>query len=301
MPASNKKVLFILSTNYAGSHYLSLLVGSHSRATHIGEIHRFRNEQIHKEPCFSCGDYRKCPVFRGIEPGRIHDIHETVFRNLRPEIDLLVDNSKKSSWAANFIGHAAFESRLIHLIRDPRALIRRWDMGYDTPGKRWHQRQKLLRRMPGRAISILTARPRLLYVYKWLEQNRRFTDFLGRNRLEHQLMTYRDLATNTAAEVEGLMKWLGLKFEPGQIEYWNFEHHGTQKSEYEWIKQKKGSYFDTRWKSYLTEQEQLQIIEHPLVQRYLAELNICANDEGLTKLAPVAARETRKEVVAPVG
>jgi hypothetical protein len=288
-----KAVLFILSTNYAGSHYLSLLVGSHSRAEHIGEVHRFQHAPIRKEPCFACGDYRRCPVFRGLEPGRIHDIHSTLFRNVGPDVDVLVDNSKKSQWAANFLNHQEFDRRFVHLIRDPRALIRRWDMGYDTPAKRWHQRRKLLVRWPGKALSILLAPRRMLYVYKWLVQNRTFSRFLAEHHLDHLLMTYRDLATDTPGELGRLMAWLGVKFEPSQIEYWNFEHHGTQKSEYQWIKEKKGSYFDTRWKSYLTPQEQQDIIVHPAVQQYLKEIGVRVNDQGLTRLR--REREARPE------
>jgi hypothetical protein len=157
-------------------------------------------------------------------------------------------------------------------------------MGYDTPAKRWHQRRKLLVRWPAKALSILLAPRRMLYVYKWLVQNQTFTNFLRDHRLDHLLMTYRDLATNTTGELERLMPWLGLKFEPGQIEYWNFEHHGTQKSEYEWIKEKKGSYFDTRWKSFLTPQEQQDFVAHPLVREYLQDIGVAVNEQGLTRI-----------------
>jgi hypothetical protein len=279
-----KSVLFILSTNYAGSHYLSLLVGSHSKAAHIGEIHRFRDERIRKEPCYRCGDYRRCPVFRGVEPGRIQNVHEIVFGNVGPGINVLVDNSKKTEWAQHFLETEKFVKRFVHLVRDPRALVRRWDLNYDLPKKRWRQRWKLARRWPAKALSILRASPRMLYVYKWLDQNRTITSYLRQNRLEYMLTTYRDLATNTTGELNKLMGWLGLEFQPTQIEYWNFEHHGTEKPEYQWIKEKKRSYFDTRWSSYLSAQEQHEIAHHPLVQEYLKQIGLGIDDEGLRRM-----------------
>lgn len=277
-----KKVLFILSTNYAGSHFLSLILGSHAKAIHVGEIHRFQNARMRKEPCYLCGDFRKCPVFHGIEPGQIQGIHQTIFKNAGPDIGLIADNSKKTEWAAHFLGNTDFETRFVHLIRDPRALVRRWDIGYDTAGRRLHQRFDLVRKNPGRALSILTSSRRMLYVHKWVAQNQAITSFLTENHLNHRVVTYRDLAKNTAATIASLMTWLDLEFEPGQIEYWNYEHHGTQKSEYEWIKEKKGSYFDTRWKSYLSSREQKDVIDHPLVRKYLSNPKLHIGDEGLT-------------------
>jgi hypothetical protein len=195
-----------------------------------------------------------------------------------------VDNSKKTEWAQHFLETEKFVKRFVHLVRDPRALVRRWDLNYDLPKKRWRQRWKLARRWPAKALSILRASPRMLYVYKWLDQNRTITRYLRQNRLEYMLTTYRDLATNTTGEVNKLMGWLGLEFQPTQIEYWNFEHHGTEKPEYQWIKEKKRSYFDTRWSSYLSAQEQHEIAYHPLVQEYLKQIGLGIDDEGLRRM-----------------
>jgi hypothetical protein len=65
------------------------------------------------------------------------------------------------------------------------------------------------------------------------------------------LVTYRDLALDPAMEIRRLMQWIGLEYEPTQLEYWNFEHFGTQKRAYEWVKEKKTKLFDTRWKTEL--------------------------------------------------
>lgn len=39
------------------------------------------------------------------------------------------------------------------------------------------------------------------------------------------------------------MTWLGYEFEDGQIEYWKFEHHGSQKPKYKWIKEKEVKHY----------------------------------------------------------
>jgi hypothetical protein len=279
-----RKVLFILSTNYAGSHYLSLLVGSHSKAEHVGEIVRLGENKVRKEPCYICGTFTKCPLYQGIEPGKVEHIHEQIFSNLGNETQLLVDNSKRVDWAERFVNNAEVEKRFVHLIRDPRALVRRYDLDFNTSGKRWHQRRKILRREPTAAISLLFAPRRQIYLHKWLQQNQAITDFLRRHGLKYHLMTYRDLATNTSAELEKLMTWLGFNYEPSQIEYWNFEHHGSQKSEYEWVKAKKtSSYFDTRWREYLSPAEQEYCVNQPSVRAYLDDIGVRVLDEGLTK------------------
>src|SRR2546428_11097791 len=43
-----RTIIYILSTNYAGSHYLSLLLGSNSRSIHLGEIKRLRDARMHE-------------------------------------------------------------------------------------------------------------------------------------------------------------------------------------------------------------------------------------------------------------
>ena len=278
-----RTIVFILSTNYAGSHYLSLLLGSNSHAIHAGEILRFKNPHVRKQPCSICGDFKRCPVFQGIEPGNVNTIHETIFANAGPNVELLIDNSKKAEWASLFLNNPKFAKKFIHLIRDPRALVRRWALSYNTPAKALRQRIRVARKWPGRRTAILLAKQRMVYLSKWLLQNQEITDFLKRNQLESHLLTYHDLARNTVSELEHIHDWLGLKFESQQLEYWNFEHHGSQKAEYEWVKQGKTSYFDTRWKEFLTETEQRAIASDPLVNRYLKSLGLRIAQDGLTR------------------
>lgn len=282
MDAARHTVVFILSTNYSGSHFLSLVLGSHTAAEHVGEIRRFEDEGMRKQACFLCGEGNVCPMFRGIKPGEISGIHGQIFANLPAHKTVLIDNSKKVAWARHFLD-APFEKKFIHLIRDPRALVRRWTLFYDERKHALHQRFRLARQWPARFFQIATAPKRLVYVYKWVEQNRGITRFLREHPLDHRLVTYRDSVREPAREVAALESWMGCDFEPPQLQYWNFEHHGSQKSEYQWVKDKPQNYFDARWREFLTPDEQQRITQHPDVGRYLQELNLRFVEDGLTR------------------
>lgn len=39
-----KQIVYILSTNYAGSHFLALMLASHSRCASVGEVHQLRKK-----------------------------------------------------------------------------------------------------------------------------------------------------------------------------------------------------------------------------------------------------------------
>jgi hypothetical protein len=97
------------------------------------------------------------------------------------------------------------------------------------------------------------------------------------------VVTYRDLAVNPAAEIRRLMEWLGLSYEPAQLEYWNFEHVGTQKREYEWVKEKKTTFIDLRWQSELPADVQQTIPKDRLIGEYLTSLGLKFAGNGLTR------------------
>lgn len=279
-----KKIVFILSTNYAGSHYLSILLGSNSKAVHIGEIHHLRKDHRKRNSCYLCGDNESCKLLKGISPHNINSIYDIISSNVDSTIDVLIDNSKKPRWARRFLDNKQYDMKYIHLIRDPRALVRRWSLTYNTFKSKTRQRLRTARRSPLLAANILFASTKRVYMYKWLNQNQQITRFLNKYNLDHQIVTYEDLAKNTHQELKRLAEWAGLKYEPTQIEYWNFEHHGTQKPEYEWIKkQKVTNYIDTRWEEFLTAEDQTHIVNDPHINRYLSQIGVMFTDKGLTR------------------
>jgi hypothetical protein len=279
-----KKIVYILSTNFAGSHYLSLLLGSNSRACHAGELFQLgRPPQRRKLREVFLKDN---PVFEGIGPDNIQQVYDTIFSRIDPNTEVLVDNSKiVRGWADRFVNDNRYDRLYIHLIRDPRALVRRYLMLRGLK-KQLHYRWKLLRSWRQlRPFAEWCPTP-TLWLYRWLLENRRITDFIQAHQLTATLVTYRDLAQETGTEVRRLTEWMGLTYEPAQLDYWNHEHIGSEKRAYEWVKEQKTQYFDVRWKTDLPPKLQEQILHDRLVNRYLRELGLGFTDDGVTRLAP---------------
>ena len=146
-----------LSTNFAGSHFPSLMLGSHSRAQHVGEVRRLHKRPRTKQPCFLCEASGECELFRDIDADGLEDLWPTLLSRVEEKILVLIDNSKKPSWAARFLADDRHEKKYIHLVRDPRALIRRWATDYAAWPKRIEQRVTWLRRRPDLLSAMLLA------------------------------------------------------------------------------------------------------------------------------------------------
>lgn len=80
------------------------------------------------------------------------------------------------------------------------------------------------------------------------------------------------------------MDWIGLVYEPGQLEYWNFKHHGSQKADYEWVKKAKTTFIDLRWQTELPDATIRRTVENGRILAYLEQLGLTFVDDGLTKL-----------------
>lgn len=288
-----KTVVTILSTNYAGSHFLSLLLGSHSQACHLGEV---RHLGRGTRPCLICQPPEKCPLVCNVNPGNIASLYETIFANFaaggRPA-RTLIDTSKKIDWASRFLFDPTHQYRYIHLIRDPRALVRRYLLTHDSIKSALHLRRKAVLRGVRYRPNLLFAPQWKICAFKWLNQNMRIADFLERHRLDHQVVTYRDLAIDTPGEIKHLMEWMGFDYEPEQIRYWKFDHHGTQKSEYEWIKKKKKTgHIDLRWKDFLAAETSRDIVSDRDIVRLIDRLSLSLDETGLTRMAGRWRRES---------
>ena len=286
----DKTIVTILSTNYSGSHFLSLLLGSHSRACHLGETRKATvraNKAYPESNCWICEDPQNCPRVRGLKTVPVTAVYHKLFENLAADglhPDLLVDNSKRVSWAKQFIGDRQHQFKYVHLVRDPRALVRRWLMNYRTFTSRFHVRRKALFGGSSFRPEMLFAPDWKVCLQKWYDQNVAISNFLEEHGCDWRVATYRDIATDTTAELQRLVPWLGLSFEPTQVEYWNYKHHGTQKSEYEWVtKRHVTGHFDLRWQESLAPEVQASIIGDELVARLLCRLRLSITQTGLTR------------------
>jgi hypothetical protein len=281
-------ILYILSTNYAGSHFLSLLLGSHCKAAHVGELNHLRKNRDRGD-CHACGGLEQCAILGGIGPDRMDCLYDVLYSRL-PDTLVLIDNSKRIPWAERFVREDRFRRKYVHLIRDPRALARRWTLYYTSMPGRIKQRWQSMRAFPRSAPRLALASQMVIYVYRWLAENQRITRFIQGYRLDARLVTYEELAMNPSGPLRAVMEWLDLEYEPDQLAYWTKWHHGTQKQEYEWIKEKKAQHIDDRWKTFWTPREVERIRANQDVQTYLRELGLTMTDEGLAGATGSSAR-----------
>ena len=280
-----KQIVFVLSTNYAGSHFLTLQLASHSRCISLGEFHRFKRRGARRrQACSICATDEQCPVFHGLADRPVLELYDRVFANiaeLDPEIVTGIDNSKKPEWAARFLELSdRYDLRFIHLIRDPRALVRRWMLLYDTPPEKNKVRRRMARRCWRNGFSILSGSEANVYVHRWAYENRRIVRFLESSGVDCQLLTYRELVHEPVEKIRGLMTWIGHSFEPEQLEYWRFEHHGSQKPQY-MKKSAAANYHDLRWKEFLDESTCAEIAAHPQVAATLEPLGLALYEDGI--------------------
>ncbi len=284
-----KTVVFILSSNYSGSHFLSLLIGSHSRAIHLGETRRLASsasrlagEQVPRF-CYVCGGQQQCSLFRGIEELPLEETYSHLFRRVAAETSMLVDTSKKIEWAQQFENNPDYQTRYIHLVRDPRALVRRWSQTHTDFSDRLKQRKKQLKKRP-----LLSFSPQWkIYIYKWLHQNRKISEFLSAPERQAYIVSYHDIAASTSSTLTALMQWLGLDFESAQINYWEHEHHGTQKRGYDWVGESNRTFLDLRWQQDIANDVQQSIATNTDVLAYLDEIGLVIHSDGLSR-HPVA-------------
>ena len=283
------KIVYVLSTNYAGSHFTVLQLASHSKCISAGELHRFDlQKRKAKQACHICESDETCPVFHGLRGLPLGDLHPRLFANIAeafPNVDTLIDNSKKTAWAEKLLRMPGIEQKYLHVIRDPRALVRRWMMNYDTSSEKRKVRYIMMRRVKRHIWNIMTGSEANVYAWKWVHQNRLITDFLHEHQLDHKVYLYDELVFEPDRALSEIMRWVGHDFEPAQTEYWNFVHHGSQKPEYMKPPSSDKVRFDTRWRDYLDPQTQREIVDHPGIGEYLAEMALEFSDSGLSRIS----------------
>jgi len=276
--STRKTITYILSTNYAGSTMLTLMLGAHSKTLQIGEAKRLRRVNHKQSPCSLCNTGKPCSLFDGIGPDNIKELYDTLFSRAE-DIDVVVDHSKKISWAERYLDQRdRYDIKFIHLVRDPRSLVRRWDLQFKEKSK-LVQRWKLIRKSKDMLLHAPFCDDTTLYTYKWLCQNRLISRFFVKNNLQSCVLTYRDLVMDTENQLRRLNDFIGIEYEPQEATYWTTQQHGSGKISD--ILHNEGIQLDVRWQDYLSPQQKQLVVENRLVTEYLDKLNITFQDDGL--------------------
>jgi hypothetical protein len=282
MAASKKTIVYILSSSYSGSHYLSLLLGSHSQTKHLGEVRKLKSSKPSeqgRELTMNKGD-----ILEGINAANIREVYDIIFSRIDPKVNVVIDASKKvESWAAHWLDLNQYERKYIHLIRDPRAMVRRWKIRTNA-NKNLRLKGKLCKFNPKWIPKLLLAGEDDILLYRWMMENQVISRFIKDNNLDGQLVTYHDVAVHTEETLKRLMPWLGLQYEPSQLEYWKVDHIGTQKKAYTSVKSRQDCQIDLRWQSDLAQPIQSKILKNRDSQNYIKELGLRVVDNGLTKM-----------------
>ena len=281
------RVILILSTPHAGSHLLSQLLGAHSACVSIGELHNFKKFSERPRADRNVVDgFATDPVFADLSMLPEASWHPSILAKVQadePQTSTLVDNSKTVRWCRKIDGFLSVEVIPVHLVRDPRALVRYWLKEYTTHRQVRQQRIRHARMAPLQALTLFTAEPEEVYLRKWAIRNTEITAQLKRMGYCDNVVSYYDLATDPAGTLAAVMPRLGLGYEEGQLDYGKAAHRGTSKRAYQEATASSAIEVDTRWRDDLT-QTQIEAIEaHPLVARYLKEIAYRLTDRGLTK------------------
>lgn len=228
MPESIPRVVYITSLGHSGSTLLDLLLSSHSRMLGLGEVKllssrprelHYRKVSLDERTC-DCGHRprRSCPFWADVErilrrdaglglddlelevgPDDRFAAHHLAFYRAATEASgarFLVDSSMSRARLARLLALPGLDVRPIHLRRDPRGLA--WS--HIKRGRPW---RKSLRR--------------------WLVYERNVPALLeGRDALT---IDYETLATRPEAVLREITAWLGLEFEPGQLDWTQHTHH----------------------------------------------------------------------------
>lgn len=224
-----KTVAFILSLGHSGSTLLGHVLGSHSRAMHLGEIATPLNNGL-PPTCFLCGD-APCPVWgaavplpalrrswKGYRmaqrpstrlllplalrlgycepPGHVFNL---LFRAF-PQTEVLIDSSKSVGWAQWNGSSRAFRIVYILLLRDLRALAATHMRLY----------REDIEPATQRTLGRLAA----------------FRSFVAEQpEADRLLVRYEDLVARPADKAAELCDRLGLGYEPLMLEYHGVAHH----------------------------------------------------------------------------
>ncbi len=282
------RVVVILALPHSGSHLLSQLLGAHSCCASIGELHNYdkltkRSREGERNVSHNYADDE---IFSGLASTPVTEWHAKIIsrvRKLRPDVTTLIDNSKRAGWAKQHMKNPDLEIIPVHLIRDPRALIRYWMLSYQTDKELRRQRIRHSRMAPLQAPALLTCEPLELYIRKWLIRNEEISRLLTRTGHNLNLVSYRDLAASPERTLERLMPLLNLEYEREQLNYGAADQHGTRKREYESAATSSRIDLDVRWQSFLNQRQITRVTGDQRLNDYLHRLGLSFSESGLTE------------------
>ncbi|MEE4300091.1 MAG: sulfotransferase [Pseudomonadales bacterium] len=283
-------VLFVLASNYSGSHLLANVLGAHTRCADVGELRNLRKflARPGRNRSGTESTYASSELFSGLMTQPETHWHAHLLERLRgddPDLSVLVDNSKRTDWIERLVASGAVDARCVHLLRDPRAIARRWRDTFAAQGvsrrNRWREAKRSWRAAP----AILAGPEMGVYAWRWLRENAAIADFLARHFPAAPRVSYEELLAFPERTLEGLMPRLGLEFERGQLDYGRAMQFGTRKGAWESARVDSAWQADERWLQETTASERAAVTGVASLRTLLAGFGYEMGVRGLQRCA----------------
>jgi hypothetical protein len=230
---STKKipVTYILGSGHCGTTLLGLLLGSHSNAAFLGEVHNIQfgakemctcgipvsgcsvwSEIIKTSPRHSMETWRKkndvllkkksfwyVGSREGVDKKKYKENTQKIYRHMQEKLDVehIID-STSTSRAVLLATHSHFSVRVIHITRDVR-------------GVTWSYVKKY-------GFSFV-------HMFRWFFVNMRILLIRREMPVPWLSLSYETLVEHTAQSLEVISNFMGVPFEESMLDYQNVPHH----------------------------------------------------------------------------
>ncbi len=271
--------VFVMSSWHSGSTWVGYVLGSAANAAFVGEYYRAWNEEL-RVPCTICAarGLSACEVLHDAETTPWQDAFRFAAERTRRQV--IVENSKSLDWTRRFLGRPDISVFCVLVVKDPRS---------------WFA--SLRRRSPQDLEGALE---------RWCDENLSYRDFLAENPDSAVTVAYDLLTASPRSEFAALFAECGLRYSDDALAYWTREHHGFAANgasdallrsdsavappahfktgdDSFYGKHSRSLFRDERWRSELTEAENVSIREHPRVVETLGSLGYRLTEHGLER------------------
>ena len=187
----------IASPGHSGQTWLSLLIGSHSRALSLGEIDVIDGCSNLENVCMLCG--AGCPFWS--EFNRIWSPEKNIFFQLAAFSGKQILSISRIDKYRKYIVPDKMRLKVIRLLRDGRAVTASY-----------------LRKYPERTYEDI--------VKQWVASSQQNDNWVSKCPPENKMvMRYEDLLENPSAWVGRVCDFLEIDFEEEMLDYWKVKHH----------------------------------------------------------------------------
>ena len=241
-------IIFISSMTHSGSTLLNIILGGHNRLIGLGEIFQLIRDRSKGLQLFeklddqcSCGaQIKECPIWGKVAnrlsencPESVldrYDIVQDVFYQQFGSDKVIVDSSKRLSYAKLLHRHPAVNVKMIHLVKDVRAYcISQIDLAI-------RKDKKLKKRNPYK------------HMREWYKDNREMYEFFQTENIPVFRLGYEELSLYPEKIVSLLSKNLDIHFDESMLDLTPGNNHIAHGNRMAQQKEKSAKiYYDNRW------------------------------------------------------